>query len=118
MAVQVYPATLPVPLMDGYGEQPQFSKRSFEPEEGPAIESRRGTLRWSKDVWALYLTAEQLVTFEEFVRDDLRGAILPFLVQHPRREEQVKAKLTGTTPYSIAPLGVGYKVSIAVSVIG
>ncbi|MCI5078737.1 hypothetical protein [Oricola sp.] len=118
MAIATWPASLPVPLLDLYSESPVFAKRSFKPEVGPEIESRRGTVKISRDNWVLHCTAEQVEVFEEFVEIDLQSAVEPFLITHPRRDEQVRVRLVGETPCRVDRAGIDYRISLSVTIIG
>lgn len=115
-----WPSTLPdAPLFDGYSEQPRMARATFESDVGPPIQRPRGTIRLNEIGCAMVMTSEQLGTFEDFVFADLGQATLPFLIDHPRLEDEVKVRLIGEPPYSTDLLAPGYwRVSFTMLVIG
>ena len=115
-----WPYSLPVPdLVDGHRQEAFMPKASFQPAVGPPIDRPRGTMRLSKMTLRYRMTKEQLERFEDFVFTDLAQGTQPFLMQHPRRKEQVKVRMLGDDPYEIGWVNSqNFDVSFQVMVIG
>lgn len=116
----LWPDSLPrYPLRAGYGERSAMRVVTFEADSGPPIERPRSTLRLSSVTFGFVMTSDQVRIFEDWVADDLGSGTLPFLMEHPRRQEQVKMRMTGDPRYEIEPSGaLEWTVTFSAMVIG
>jgi len=115
-----WPASLPdFVLVEGFSETPRMPKVAFQPDTGPAIERRKGTMRLHEIPVQTIMTDEQVETLEHFIETELAGATQPFLTKHPRTEEAVKVKIEGDRPYQLTSYTPEtWKVAMTLLVIG
>lgn len=115
----IWPGSLPqCPLAD-FEETAVGNRVSFQSDTGPSIERPKGTMKMSELRATLRMTSEQVQTFEDFFQNDIAQGTSSFFWKHPRKGEQVKVRITGDRPYSIARLGAGtWTVAFLLLVIG
>lgn len=104
--MKFWPDSLPkTVLFDGYGETPLMPRVSFPPDVGFSIDRPRGTFRSSSIKCTAMMSGDQVEMFRNFVFDDLGQGTMLFMIEHPRRQRQVIAKMIGDPLYSIDPFG-------------
>ena len=120
MSVAVWPEELPQHVRgEGYGEAPAMRFASFPNDTGPDIERPKGTLPMDDSSFTFIMTNDQVDTFRAFVTDDLAHGVLPFLMDHPRRGDEVRVRMTGQPRYTIRPFtALEWLVSFRCMVIG
>lgn len=105
-----WPTSLPQkPLVNGDEELVIRPKSSFQPDAGPPIQRRKGTVKLSRLAINMRMTEAQTAQFEAFVDDDLGGGALPFLFNHPRTGQQVLAWFDRDDAYRIARFSIGHR---------
>lgn len=119
--MKIWPSTLPQFVRRSDFQLEAFRpKVSFEPDEGLAIERRKGTVDIDDMSCTVYLKTQpidQLQIFRDFIDDDLAGGVLPFLFRHPITGEQCVGKIEGDRPYRLqAVSGVEYTASFELRV--
>lgn len=83
MAVE-WPPGLPCqPEQGTWQETYQSDVVRFQPEAGPPILRRRGTVQTTLAGCTFLLTKEQYVVFRNWYRGDLKGGALRFALPHP-----------------------------------
>ena len=88
-------------------ERPVYPRNSYQTDVGPPIERRKGTYRMREIEAEAYLTPMQVDILEQFVWNELKGGVLPFLISHPRTGAPVTAKLKDNdgSPYTLSRNG-------------
>lgn len=119
--MKMWPSTLPQFVRrDGFQVEAVRSKVSFEPDEGLALERRKGTVDIDDMSCAVYLETQpvdQLAIFRRFIDEDLDGATQSFIFRHPLTGEQCVGKIEGDRPYRLEPVsGVEYLASFLLRV--
>ena len=89
---------------------PQPSKASFQPDVGPAIERPRSTLAPELfDMVLPALTTAQYTTFADWVKNDLKFGVLPFVFRHPLLVRFSQWRLAGEgSPYTVSYFSPGH----------
>lgn len=102
-----WPAGLPqYVLRDGHEEAPYLPRASAEPDAGPPIGIRLGTVDMEELACGLWLTGAQLSILKSFVFSDLAGGVLPFDGPHPRTRDTVMLWfIDKPKPYRARPKG-------------
>lgn len=116
-----WPSTLPQLVRRGdFQVEAVRPKVSFEPDEGLAIERRKGSVDIDDMACTVYLKTQpvdQLAIFRRFVDDDLDGGVQPFIFRHPLTGGQCVGKIEGDRPYRLQPVsGVEYTASFTLRV--
>lgn len=116
-----WPSTLPQFVRRaGYQMEAVRPKVSFEPDEGLAIERRRGTVDIDDNNCSVYLKTapvDELAIFRRFMDEDLEGATASFVFRDPITGTQCVGKIEGDRPYRLEPVsGVEYIASFMLRV--
>lgn len=83
MAV-AWPASLPCqPEQGTWQESFQSDVIRFQPEAGPPIMRRRGTVQTVLASCTFVFTKAEYLTFRDWYRDDIKGGALRFALDHP-----------------------------------
>lgn len=74
-----WPGSLPtVSQRDGWEDSVSFGVVAFQPDGGPSITRRRFSYTPDTVRKTWWMTTAQVLTFREFVKDDLKSGSLPF----------------------------------------
>lgn len=99
MASINWPASLPAPIQDGYGESPPNTTIVTQMDAGPAKVRRRYTAAPRKLTLTYHLTAAQIADFDAFYVSTSKSGSLAFNWTHPRTGASVEARFApGTAP--------------------
>lgn len=81
----MWPATLPVPLYDGYAESEPDNYVEFTPSVGDPIRRQRSTAVTRPMQFTMDCTTTQVATLQDFYATDCAGGSLSFTgLTHPR----------------------------------
>lgn len=79
-----WPSTLPCqPEQGTWQETYQSDVARFQPEAGPPIMRRRGTVQTKLASCTFVFTRSEYATFEQWYRTDIAGGALRFSLDHP-----------------------------------
>lgn len=84
MATPAWPAELPCqPELGSWQETPQSDVVRFQPEAGPPITRRRGTVQTMQAMATFVFAKEEYIVFRDWYRASLKGGALRFGMVHP-----------------------------------
>lgn len=120
MAAYTWPTSLPqTPLLNGYAESKNINTIRTPMDNGPAKTRRRSALPTPIQC-AFNMTATQVATLEDFVKNTLFG-VRRFNFTHPRLRTSVEARIVPGSDgkyYDLSPLGGGmWHVSLAMEIL-
>ena len=111
-----WPATLPKPLSDSYGETAPDGTIRTNMDSGPAKMRRRYTAAPRMFALVMHLTSDQYDDFDEFFVTTSRMGSLRFDFTHPRTGDACEARFVGAPTYG-NPLGTECDVSFKIEVL-
>ena len=84
MTTPAWPAELPCqPEQGTWQETPHSNVASFQPEVGPTIDRRRGTVNTTAVTCSFVFTRAEFLVFEAWFLADLQSGALAFSLDHP-----------------------------------
>ena len=110
-----WPVSLPQkPLAQGYQSTYRPSYAEFVPDAGPIHKISRSTTQIVTEQWAFLLeSVADLITFQDFYKDDLSGGVLPITLNNPITGVSTDYTIIGD-PFITAVSVCAFNVSFAV----
>ncbi|MGY5789049.1 hypothetical protein ACXHXM_01960 len=116
MTTPIWPAVLPQKfLREGFAEEGQDNLIVSDMSVGPRKSRARSTSAVYPISGAMIMTEAQFAELKTFIRTEIQQRALPFTFPDPHGGAALLVRMT--RPYSIAPIGVQWRVQIVLEVL-
>jgi hypothetical protein len=116
MVAQVWPATLPKPLVDGFSVQEENNLSAFKPELGQSLVWPRSPDAGDFLNWSFLATKAQVAIFRAFYRTTLNFGVNHIIMRfHLTDEDDQEFQIDPTSAPSYAPVSTDlFRISLQV----